>query len=231
MSILLENKDRIAYRYEHKYVIDGMDIHKITAILKHHPALFRENYKKRLINNIYLDSHDMQHYLDNINDSTERMKVRIRWYGESRKLLREPYLEIKRKKGSLGYKERFKLRPFRLGNKMSYDVLKTTFACSDIPASIKMMLKSLSPTLINRYERKYYLSADKKFRITLDYNLEYNKQHYGSNYLASFIKDLSTKIMELKYEQGNDNLSYNISSYLPFDICKNSKYINGIEGV
>ncbi len=45
-----------SYRYERKFLVPGSHSPAIDAILRRHPALFREIYSHRPVNNIYLDS-------------------------------------------------------------------------------------------------------------------------------------------------------------------------------
>ena len=59
-----------------------MDAHQVRALVKLHPSMFYEPYPPRYVNNLYLDTEDMENYLDNVSGVAERRKVRIRWYGD-----------------------------------------------------------------------------------------------------------------------------------------------------
>jgi hypothetical protein len=87
----------------------------------------------------------------------------------------------------------------------------------------------VSPTLLNSYKRRYFMSADNKFRITLDYNLLYHKIDKRFN-TFNFKKPTAdeNKIIELKYGLQDDVLAHNISTEFPFRLNKNSKYVNGV---
>ena len=87
------------YRYERKFFIDNMSKRKVESIIKLNPANFKEIYKERIINNIYLDSLSKNSYTDNIDGNMERTKSRIRWYGSSFGEIANPILEFKIKKG------------------------------------------------------------------------------------------------------------------------------------
>ena len=83
---------------------------------------------------------------------------------------------------------------------------------------------------MNRYYREYYLSANKKYRITVDHEIEYNYASlFNLNYLKS-IKD-NKIILELKYNVSNDVDIEIITNHFNFRLSKNSKYINGIESI
>ena len=71
---------------------------------------FKESYSPRIVNSIYLDTTSFSAYLDSINGNQNRVKYRIRWYGNEQ--LIKSKLEIKRKFGSVGNKQLFDLDSF-----------------------------------------------------------------------------------------------------------------------
>ena len=77
-----ENYMENNYRFEKKFFISELTKQEIESIIKLHPAIFSEIYYERFVNNIYLDSFDLQNYFDNIIGTFKRQKVRIRWYGD-----------------------------------------------------------------------------------------------------------------------------------------------------
>ena len=86
----------------------------------------------------------------------------------------------------------------------------------------------MKPALLNRYRRKYFLSFDRKFRLTIDDELSYfgigsNNNHFSEQYTSNDV------IVELKYDRTFDDLAYAISNKLPFRLTKSSKYVNGID--
>ena len=70
------------YRYERKFMVEGLDHHQAIALIKRHPYLFYQPYPPRYINNFYLDTPEMDNYYDNVCGAPDRRKVRLRWYGE-----------------------------------------------------------------------------------------------------------------------------------------------------
>ena len=91
-------------------------------------------------------------------------------------------------------------------------------------------MDALQPTLLNRYKRTYYLSYDKKFRVTVDSEMEF----YSINPIREFFKTFSDErktIVELKYDQEHFDNAKNITQSFPFRVTKNSKYVVGIERV
>ena len=94
----------------------------LTALLYHDiynqillsPAFFKEIYYERRVNNIYLDSFDYANYYANINGEQNRVKQRIRWYGDTFDA-KTPILEYKIKHGELGIKAILRDAGFQTG--------------------------------------------------------------------------------------------------------------------
>jgi len=215
------------YRYERKFLITGFDLAQIIQIVMTNKGFFSELYPEREINNIYFDTHYYENFYSNVIGISKRVKHRIRWYGDIFGSIKFPNLEIKNKNGLLGYKNIFCVEPFIFGTNFKIsDGIKIKNDNSD-SLIIKNQFKSLTPTLINRYKRLYYISSDKNYRLTIDYDQQYfgvlnnkllNKNHYMSNDI----------VLELKYNQEFDDNAYLITNDFPFRMTKNSKYINGI---
>ena len=51
-------EDRNNFRYERKFNITELPYMKIISMVKQHPGMFCEIYNERVINNIYLDTHN-----------------------------------------------------------------------------------------------------------------------------------------------------------------------------
>jgi len=82
---------------------------------------------------------------------------------------------------------------------------------------------------INRYQRKYFLSFDQKFRVTLDNHLKYYPVSSPEQLSSCGLKDSLSMIMELKYSPIYQLESNNITQEFPFRVIKNSKYVRGIQ--
>ncbi len=216
-------------RYERKFRTEQLSKKEIEMIIKSNPALFREEYPERIVNNIYFDSEDLDHYLGNIDGDRQRFKVRIRWYGELNKVVKKPILELKIKDGLLGSKLSFPLKQFKFKDwKSVLSLIKTVFSKSDLPNWLIERLKQMRPSLLNNYRRKYFISSDKKHRITLDWDLRFYP--FSSFFLKNFERD-DAVIVELKYVSGEDCSASFISNQFPFRLTKNSKYVCGIDAI
>ena len=219
------------YRYERKFFIDELTCQEVKSLIKLHPALFIEIYHQRYVNNIYFDSFDMKSYFDNIDGAADRMKVRIRWYGDLFGLIEEPTLELKIKKGLLGTKKTYSLRPFCLDGHFDFDTISQVFKNSGIPETLRVQLISLKPTILNRYSRWYYRSANGDYRLTIDNDMEFYEINTGTNtYLHKHV-DVRSVVLELKYEQHKDRDACDIANFFPFRMTRNSKYLSGVESL
>lgn len=218
-----------AYRYERKFYLPDIGFSEVEAHVRLNPGLFHEIYHSRWVNNIYFDTPDHECFKDNVEGSLFRTKERIRWYGELFGLIEKPMLEFKLKRGLVGRKESFKLHSFVLDESFNLEAIAEFIDGSDIPEPVRLRLRNAFPTLVNRYQRKYFLSADSRFRITLDSGMEYYQVGPNNNvFLHPVINDRDI-ILELKYDVSSDDAASEITGGFPFRVTKSSKYVQGVE--
>jgi len=215
-------------RYERKFVVSDMMLPQIVQHIKMHPATFSSVFHPRYINNIYLDTAELDFFYDNLSGRGSRKKARIRWYGSLYGNIGKPVLEFKIREGYLGNKISFLLPPFSFDENISQGALQQIFDKSDLPQWARDVLKHLRPSLVNRYLREYFLSFDGKFRITTDTELEYYAISANNN---CFSERYGTQdvVVELKYGYADAVIAPGVSAMLPFRLTKSSKYVNGIE--
>ncbi len=129
----------------------------------------------------------------------------------------------------LGRKTSIPMSPFTLLNNTDIrDIIKSLDHFRDV---VLIDFKSLIPTLLNRYSRKYYQSYDKNFRITIDDNQDFYSIGVKNNLFFEKYRDENSVILELKYDRDFDKRANNITSYFPFRVSKNSKYVNGLDKI
>ena len=160
-------------RFERKFFISALSMHDVQQVIKLHPSLFVEIYHQRHINNIYLDTLDLKHYFDNVYGLSQRMKWRIRWYGSLFDEIHNPILELKIKNNLQGLKKGYPLAPFKIEDIFQDGKLLKVFDESNLPDYYLEYLRRLQPTLLNKYTRNYYQSADRYFRVTIDSEQEF----------------------------------------------------------
>ena len=222
-------KQTPGFRYERKFIDENSSLTETEHKIKINPAGFSEIYNSRFVNNIYLDTPDYRFYLDNVSGKSERKKIRVRWYGELFGEIYKPVLEFKIKKGYLGRKLHFNLSPFSLNEDFSLQSLLAVFERSELPGWVIEELTGLEPTLLNSYRRKYFLSFNKYFRITLDDRLKYTKIERNNNTFAEGSINNRDVVVELKYDENKDHMAFTVSNHFSFRLSRNSKYVNGVE--
>jgi hypothetical protein len=215
-------------RFERKFVIADSTVKEVEAQLMLHPALFRGIHEPRSVNNIYLDSLEFSHFFDNVEGNARRRKVRIRWYGSLEGTARSPKLEIKEKSGHIGWKQSFSIPDFDFDEQFDTKNLQAVIGSAELPPALRQDLQTLRPALVNRYHRKYLLSWDRLFRVTLDDQLAY----FGINNLASRFsfpkRNDEEVILELKYQEAHDDAARQITNAFHWRLGKNSKYVSGL---
>lgn len=216
------------YRFERKFFITDLSYQEVEHILKHHPAFLNEIFQKRYINNIYFDTHNSTYYFDNVDGAANRLKVRIRWYGDLFGKVNKPTLELKIKKGLVGTKKSFRLKPFTFDNNATGITINQCVLDSEVPDWIKELFSRLNPTLVNRYGRKYYKTANKHYRVTIDDHVTFYNIRPGFNTFTEKVIDQDTIIVEVKYDQKHDIRAFDISQFFPYRLTKSSKYVNGL---
>jgi hypothetical protein len=229
MEMSMENLQNSDYRYERKFFIQQTDRNTVINMVLMHPAFFSEIFHERWVNNIYYDFFTLNNFMDNINGHFDRTKYRIRWYGEMKKKVEKSKLEIKIKKGAVGFKQNFDLQPFLMDNDITKSKLDDVFSHSAIDAKIQWSLKEQMPVLLNRYRRRYFISHDSKFRFTIDDKQSFYKIGSLNNTFLRKHIDSENIILELKYNNDADLLGSEITNRIPYRMTKSSKYSNGIQ--
>ena len=205
-------------RYERKYRLENTDLGLIEQIVKGHPASFRKSFPDRRVNNIYLDTPQLQCYKDNQMGIAKRKKFRVRWYGEEIAEVASPVLEVKIRDNSLGDKKHHSLSAFKTS------ALSET--CDEVNEKLNRQLL-LQPVLYNAYQRSYWESNNGLLRLTIDSQMSFRSVFHQYNMEAPLIKDEAI-VLELKYPEALESWAVEMMQYLPFRMTKNSKYVNGV---
>lgn len=221
-------------RYERKFIYEKTNLEDLIQEVLLNSYCFKEVFHRRTINNIYFDDNSFNYYHQNVSGDGRREKCRIRWYGDEFETIESPTFEIKKKFGEVGDKISYKLKGFKTtANQININEFEQLIFEneSEVNKLVISKFQLLNPALYNTYERRYFLSFCKRFRITLDYNMNfYNPNH--KNYLASHKSiDQDEIILELKYEMEHDRESRNLTQQFKSRLSKNSKYVRGVEMV
>lgn len=221
--------NRPAFRYERKFVC-GFSPEEALLNIRLHPSLFHEIYDQRAVNNLYLDTVDLRSMHETLEGIADRVKVRIRWYGRLWGTPERPTLEFKRKQGFLGWKESYLLTPVRLDAICPRTAIAQALAASDLPALAREAVIGLEPSILNRYHRRYFLSADRRYRLTLDWDMQHSAMVALGGSARTMLEDEDV-IVELKYDEAADALANTVANHFPFRVTRNSKYVRGLQSV
>jgi hypothetical protein len=215
-------------RYEVKMTCEEVYLAQVRSVIMLHPAGFSEAYPPRQVNNIYLDTPGLDCLNDHIDGAAERSKLRFRWYGPDYRAV-HGVLELKHKAGRLGWKE--------------YGPISATFdlTTSDWEAWIDTLRDRARgpaahwlawcdrPTLLNRYIREYYESADGAIRITLDYEqAAFEQLMWSRPNLHLLAPNPSCTVVEIKASAEQYKRVSDVASCLPLQVEHNSKYVGGM---
>jgi hypothetical protein len=212
--------DKNAWRFERKYELSLQEFIQFEKLIL--LSDLSTLHPDRQINNCYFDSITNNAYTESVEGYSEKMKVRVRWYGALFNTVK-PILEFKLKQNHSNKKESFKLFQTTINQDFNWkDYAKEVQKYIHETYNLTI-LNRLEPALINTYKRSYYSNFDKSFRLTVDSKLKFispkNKLSYKSP------QEIGSYIIELK--SNNENLIRN------FPVAKNlgkfSKFATGLQ--
>ncbi len=218
-------------RLEIKFVAYEADIPLIVRWLKVHRSGFAVPFPARWINNVYFDSYDYFAYAENLFGSSNRTKVRYRWYGT------DPYpasgeLEVKCKRNCFSWKQRYSVTLEGERQQVSWREIRQD-VLDQMPADGAIWLQTHpQPVIINRYYRHYYLSGDGRIRATIDSGQSVFDQRYKPKpNITRSIHPPGTAVLEFKFSRGDRALASDIIQGLPLRVSRHSKYMTGVHGI
>lgn len=223
------------YRSEIKFVCYQHNYFLLKNWIKLHKFNFFKEYEDRNVNNIYFDSFNYKAFNDNLSGLPSRLKVRYRWYGElfSENNTNEGSLEFKFRKNIYGYKKVFKIKNLTLNLNSKWSEIKNKILNALTPEYKILYNRNSEKILINQYKREYFISKNKKLRITLDKNIKIFDQRFTfqkPNFrFKNYTQDYS--VMEFKFNKEDKILLNDLDISVPIKASRNSKYINGVRSI
>ena len=223
------------YRSEIKFVCYQHNYFLLKNWIKLHKFNFFKEYEDRNVNNIYFDSFNYKAFNDNLTGLPSRLKVRYRWYGElfSENSTNEGSLEFKFRKNIYGYKKVFKIKDLTLNMNSKWSDIKNKILNALTPEYKILYNRNSEKILINQYKREYFISRNKKIRITLDKNIKIFDQRFTfdkPNFkFKNYTQDYS--VMEFKFNKEDKILLNDLDISVPIKASRNSKYINGVRSI
>ena len=215
-------------RYERKLVVDGLALSEVLGLVRRHPAAFREAYPPRSVNNLYLDSPELRDYHDHVNGIPHRTKTRIRWYGAWSGRIDTATLEHKLKRGHVSGKVSNRLPSLSMNGHVSRSDLEAAFDGASLPELTRLALRHLQPSLLNRYQRHYFQSADGRFRLTVDSCLQVAAARQARGTGVAFRPASTSIVLEVKYGLAEAQCAAPVMNALPLRLARCSKYVLGV---
>jgi SPX domain protein involved in polyphosphate accumulation len=213
------------YRFELKVPLSIEQLCDIRYWHRSTAPEFRKIYPDRVVNNIYFDSPFYDAFNDNSFGISDRVKCRLRWYGENNADA-QPQFELKFRKAGLG----FKRTQYFMADELNIYPLNSLYARLRQklqPAYKEYLDKSHRPTIFNYYHREYYATKD-DIRMTIDSKICHAWIRNAGIHTSELKKSTVHSILEFKFPKEKQRLSNTYLHRLPFRFEKNSKYVNAV---
>jgi len=210
------------YRYEIKIPLQKTQFYDLKGYLNQLSVVMKRTYPDRAVNSIYIDSIDLNNYLDNVTGISRRKKIRFRWYGNNIDSL---VLESKEKIGKVSRKNIVQLNnaagiyPRSRGKYLT--LLRNNRTDIGWPT-----LSTLFPILEVNYHRSYYELAS-QIRMTIDTGISYRRLFPTEK--PNFFSSPVYAVVEFKYPLHLAGSANKIIAGLPFRVFRHSKYVVGVD--
>ena len=170
-----EKSDLLSRRLEFKYVFPHGDVASLRTFLRGVCQAVVHRHRVSTVRSIYFDDPKLGSCHANLNGTTPRRKLRLRWYdGE------EPdgdlFWEVKWRRNRMTGKQRFRLQvPSGFLNRHGRDVVSSLYA--SLPGvHAARLASSPDPTVLVQYRREHFLLVGAAVRFTLDYDIRFIDQ-------------------------------------------------------
>lgn len=216
------------FRYERKFLAPGWSLEQVCAAVREHPALFREVFPPRTINNLYLDTPGRRDYTDHVNGVSHRSKTRIRWYGALTGPIPSPALERKIRRGAVSGKLSWPLPALWVPADRPFEEINLHAAWEALPPAARASARDRIPSLVNRYRRRYLLSADGRLRLTIDWGLEFFAPRWTAGLTLPCRPAVPAVVLEMKFAPADADLAHEAARAFPLRPSRCSKYVLGV---
>ncbi len=218
-------------RYEIKFVARSTEFHRLLQWVRLHPAAFVSPYPDRRINNVYFDTQDCHAYAENLSGASARRKVRYRWYGD-RMQLDAGVLEVKCKRNYFGWKQHYRVDEQPDPGGHSWRQIRERMLRALPEKGWHVLRKNPNPVLINRYDRKYFVTHDGIVRLTIDRNQRVWDQRYKPCPNYQHPANLcDTIVVEIKFDRNQQDYASQIIQGIPLRVSRHSKYMVGVHSI
>jgi SPX domain protein involved in polyphosphate accumulation len=230
-------------RYELKYHISRTLMPDIRSIIEPHVRFDSHCAdlpgNQYTVRSIYFDSEELDFYFDKLDSVRVRKKLRVRTYNLASEAA-PAFLEIKRKIGRRGLKERLMLDLQRVDPALSDEDAETvlpgiTFLDRKVLDKFRFNLinRDMRPVVLVTYEREAYIGREnERYRVTFDQNIRSLinprlDQIFEENELRVFEED--NFVLEMKFDERMPRWMTRVVRRLNLRSESYSKYVHGID--
>lgn len=218
-------------RYEFKIPCAPSLLSEVETWVRLHPLHWRVTYPPRQVNNVYFDTADYRSLNDNLSGIGDRRKLRIRWYGPELGWISDGHVELKCKRGLVGWKTIFPLRlDLDLRHALWSELLRRLRQRASA-STLHWLDVFPEPTLINHYWRAYFETPDGNLRLTIDTDLRVYAQRLQARPNLQRPAPLDAHvIVELKAPVEDDAYRQlvEVLQSFPLRTGRYSKYVHGV---
>lgn len=221
-------------RTEVKFALPRADLGKLETILEVNCR--RVSYRNRTsrVVSLYFDDHGLSACRENVDGSSRRAKLRLRWYDDPFPR-GELFLEIKRRRGQSTSKERHSLHLASPIESASIRETAKALSRSLPPAPSEALIARPEAIVIVEYERSYFeapLDELGTLRITLDSDLVFYSQVGRLRPSRQFpVSVRNVVILEAKGSVGNEDRIRELLHPLEPRVTRSSKYVLGCQAI
>ncbi len=218
-------------RHEIKFAAYATEYERLRHWLRMHPSGFVKSYPDRQVNNVYFDSWDYCAFAENLAGISRRCKLRFRWYGNGSGPT-PGALEVKQKRNQLGWKQRYAVEQDLWAPGTDWKDFRAAIR-SQIPPHARLWFDQYPlPIMLNRYQRSYFTTADRRIRATIDTGQQAFDQRQGTrpNLRRPAVMQ-NTLVVEFKFAPGTRPAAADLLADMPFRLGRHSKYMNALRSI
>ena len=181
----------------------------------------------RTVSSVYFDSARYESFRQSSSGTSERMKLRLRWYGDLHHAV-SPTLELKHRLNQVGHKTWHAVDSIDLDDTTWASV--RTMLRARVPGPDRLHIEAMRcPILVATYRRHYFVTSDRRIRVTVDTNLRFfdQRQRPKPNLVFDSAK-ADFAVVECKLARSVDENEAHILDPLNLRWTRFSKYCFGL---
>jgi len=217
-------------RREMKYLLPYSSGRSPESFVKALVPSLKVEYPPRLVSSIYFDTASYASYEQSNSGMSERVKLRLRWYDNLR-IAERPILEFKHRVNAQGWKRQYKLKSMVLDG-VAWDLIRAQIA-SQVQDRNRLHIAALRfPILIASYYRHYFITVNRKIRLTVDTQLHFLDQRYRPrpNFTFDAVEG-DFAVVECKLDKTLDSSAAGLVKPLGLRWSRFSKYCFGLDAL